>query len=160
MDIAEMVGKRVRETREVCGWTQQQVGDELANHLGKPWTRQAVSVAEKGGRAFTVAELVALAAVLGTTVTRLLTPDLETSEVRLPAVTFRTAVYTDLISDSEGSDVGLGEMHELLRRALGYAADAERGYAKAAVAMRALVEIFDVHLDSKVVQRAMQKGNE
>jgi transcriptional regulator with XRE-family HTH domain len=64
MKLEELVGERVREARELRGWTQQHLGEQLEPYLGRVWTRQAVSNAEKGGREFTAAELVAFALTL------------------------------------------------------------------------------------------------
>jgi hypothetical protein len=52
------------------GMSQSDLGRALAPLLGRPWSRQAVSAAEKGARDFKIAELVAIARVLGTTVAR------------------------------------------------------------------------------------------
>ena len=80
--VEEIVGWQVRERREALGLTQEQLGRQLEPLLGRPWSRQAVSAAEKGDRSFAAAELVALAAVLHTTVGDLLRPPLQESEVR------------------------------------------------------------------------------
>jgi transcriptional regulator with XRE-family HTH domain len=81
--IEEVVGQRVAELRAPTGMTQAELGQKLGELLGKPWSRQAVSAAEKGGRAFTAAELLALAYVLEVPVGRLLTPPLGALTVRL-----------------------------------------------------------------------------
>ena len=81
--VEEVVGWQVRERREALGLTQEQLGRELALYLPRPWSRQAVSAAEKGERSFGAAELVALAAVLHTTAGGLLRPPLQESEVEL-----------------------------------------------------------------------------
>jgi hypothetical protein len=54
--------------------SQADLGRALAPLLGRPWSRQAVSAAEKGGRDFKIAELVAIARVLETTVGQLALP--------------------------------------------------------------------------------------
>lgn len=61
--IDELVGQNVRRAREDRRWTQTQLGENLEPYLGRAWTRQAVSVAEKGGRPFSVGELLALAQI-------------------------------------------------------------------------------------------------
>ena len=61
MKIELAVGNRIRELRESQGLSQAQLGERLQ----KPWPRQAVSAAEQGRRAFTVAELSGLSAALG-----------------------------------------------------------------------------------------------
>ena len=72
--IEESIGQRICARREELALTQQVLGEMISAHLGRAWTRQAVSSAEKGKRSFTAAELVAIAHVLGTSIGRLLTP--------------------------------------------------------------------------------------
>ncbi len=76
MKIEELVGAQVREKREGRGWSQQRLGDELKAILGRPWSRQAVSLAEKGQREFGVADLLALALVLEVSPISLMLPSL------------------------------------------------------------------------------------
>ena len=54
--------------------TQQQLGDFIGELFGKPWPRQAVSNAEKGGRVFGAADLVTLAMALRCPIAFLLEP--------------------------------------------------------------------------------------
>ncbi|MBS9371563.1 hypothetical protein [Rhodococcus sp. B50] len=72
MRIEEVIGRRIQELRKaqpgIGEMTQEGLGALLAPLLGKPWSRQAVSAAEAGKRAFTAVEVVALATVLGTTI--------------------------------------------------------------------------------------------
>ncbi|MEU3413739.1 helix-turn-helix transcriptional regulator [Streptomyces sp. NPDC006658] len=68
MKIEEVIGANVQWIREDQGMTQAQLGEAVAAHLGKPWSRQAVSAAEKGRRAFSAADLLALALVLDVTI--------------------------------------------------------------------------------------------
>jgi 8-oxo-dGTP diphosphatase len=81
--VEEVVGWQVRERREALGLTQEQLGRQLEPLLGRPWSRQAVSAAEKGDRSFGAAELVALATALQTTVGDLLRPPVQESAVDL-----------------------------------------------------------------------------
>jgi transcriptional regulator with XRE-family HTH domain len=83
--VEEMVGQRMHDRREARGLTQEQLGKRVSDLLGRSWSRQAVSAAEKGNRAFTAAELVAIAFALGTNVGDLLTPQVTVSEVEMPA---------------------------------------------------------------------------
>jgi transcriptional regulator with XRE-family HTH domain len=63
--IEEVIGRWITEGREQEGMTQTELGERVAELLGgKPWSRQAISTAEKGHRAFVAAELVAFALVL------------------------------------------------------------------------------------------------
>jgi transcriptional regulator with XRE-family HTH domain len=73
MRIEEVIGQRMKDFRELEGMSQRELGEGLEPYLGKPWSRQAVSTAETGGRAFTAIELITIAAVLGTSVSRLMT---------------------------------------------------------------------------------------
>lgn len=84
MRIEDVIGQRIREVREINDVTQGQLGERLGELLGREWSRQAVSTAEKGGRAFTAAELVAIAHALGTTVPRLMTPAVDVRAIELP----------------------------------------------------------------------------
>jgi transcriptional regulator with XRE-family HTH domain len=82
--IEEVIGSRIRDVREINEVTQQELGQRLGPLLGKEWSRQAVSAAEKGDRAFTAVELVAVAQALGTTVPRLMTPPVSVRTIELP----------------------------------------------------------------------------
>lgn len=81
--VEEVVGGQVRGRREALGLTQDELGRQLEPLLGRPWSRQAVSAAEKGDRSFGAAELVALAAVLHATVGDLLRPPVQAAAVDL-----------------------------------------------------------------------------
>ncbi|HET9566463.1 MAG TPA: helix-turn-helix transcriptional regulator [Mycobacterium sp.] len=70
--------------REVQDMTQEQLGLKLEPLLGREWSRQAVSSAEQGNRAFTATELVAVARVLGTSVTWLMTPPIAARAIEMP----------------------------------------------------------------------------
>jgi transcriptional regulator with XRE-family HTH domain len=72
--LEQVVGQRIHDIRERAGMSQAGLGRALAPLLGRPWTRQAVSAAEKGARDFKIAELVAIARVLETTVAQLVLP--------------------------------------------------------------------------------------
>lgn len=64
MDIREVIGARVKDAREVAGLSQEALGQAVSEYLGRPWKRQAVSVAEKGGRDFVATELMVLSLIL------------------------------------------------------------------------------------------------
>jgi 8-oxo-dGTP pyrophosphatase MutT (NUDIX family)/transcriptional regulator with XRE-family HTH domain len=81
--VEEVVGWQVRERREALGLTQEQLGKQLEPFLGRAWSRQAVSAAEKGERSFGAAELVTLASVLRMTVGDLLRPPVQETVVDL-----------------------------------------------------------------------------
>lgn len=84
MRVEEFVGQRIRQRRDELNMSQAELGRRVGDLLGKPWPRQAVSAAELGKRALGVAELVALASVLETRASRLLTPPIGESEITLP----------------------------------------------------------------------------
>lgn len=85
MRIEDVIGRRIAEGRDELGLTQAQLGEELAKYLGRPWPRQAVSNAEKGGRAFGAADLVALSLALGCTIETLLEPPPGVEQVMIGA---------------------------------------------------------------------------
>lgn len=85
MRLEDAIGWNVARLREAAGLSQAQLGEALGAYLGKPWSRQAVSAAEKGRRAFTAAELVSLALVLKASLDHLLLPGaLSSREELLP----------------------------------------------------------------------------
>ncbi|MDQ1621669.1 MAG: hypothetical protein QOH19_87 [Actinomycetota bacterium] len=63
--LEAVIGENVRRLREGSEMSQTELGSELGNLLGNPWSAQTVSQAEKGKRAFVAAEIVALARVFG-----------------------------------------------------------------------------------------------
>lgn len=77
MRLEEVIGERIAEIRAEQQMSQAELGEALAAYLERPWSRQAVYSAEKGKRAFTAAELVALALVLEVEVPDLLTPAIQ-----------------------------------------------------------------------------------
>lgn len=74
--------------------SQAELGEALGPPLGKPWQRQAVSVAEQGKRSFTAAELVAFAYVLELDPGELLVPFAETDTIDLPGMSIPAAALT------------------------------------------------------------------
>lgn len=100
MKVEELVGRRVREMRELRGMTQEQLGAAIGELLGKPWPRQTVSAAEGGRRAFTAVELVAIARALSFYVGALFTPSWD---MGAPAIEL-----------SPGSSFELSEIHPVL----------------------------------------------
>ena len=64
-NVSTLVGVNIALYRQAHGWSQAELGKQLSEYIGlHEWARQSVSSAEKGRRAFTAAELVALAQVL------------------------------------------------------------------------------------------------
>jgi len=103
MKIEEVVGDRVREARKAAGMRQEQFGAALEPLLGRGWSRQSVSLAEQGGRAFTAAELVAISRVLGVSVGKLLTP--KTRSVTMPSGRELLAKELGWALDAEGVEI-------------------------------------------------------
>lgn len=115
MRIEEVIGRRMKFVRELNEMTQEQVGEQLGAMLGKPWSRQAVSLAEQGKRAFTAAELVAIAAVVGTTVSRLFTPPLDARAIELPTgVTLTRSEMLKTALPRDSADKVIEQMRETL----------------------------------------------
>ena len=94
MTVEEYVGQRIRERREELDLSAVEFGSRLGHLLGKPWPRQAVSAAELGKRSLGAAELVAIAQVLRTSTTYLLTPPAGVGEITMPS---GAAVSRDLL---------------------------------------------------------------
>lgn len=63
--------------------TQAEFGERVGRYLGRAWSRQTVSAAEKGGRAFTALELMVISIVLGIPVNVLFLPHPAASEIDL-----------------------------------------------------------------------------
>lgn len=129
MRLEEVIGHRMRERREQRGLTQEEAGQSIGRELGRrAWTRQAVSAAEKGDRAFTAAELVAIAFALDTTVSWLLTPLAGDFGVQMPTGAViedarLIAAVLPRLSDDEGA---VDDMRETLVRLAGRVMDGGR----------------------------------
>jgi transcriptional regulator with XRE-family HTH domain len=103
--IEEIVGERVRAKREELRWSQAELGERLGKHLGAPWSRQSVSAAEKGKRAFPVAEMIAFARVLDVTISYLLMPPANIDTVEMaPGVVAESAVIMRSTLPFKGTD--------------------------------------------------------
>lgn len=63
MRLEEVIGARIAANRD-GRMTQAEFGERVGRYLGKTWSRQTVSAAEKGGRAFTALELIVISTVL------------------------------------------------------------------------------------------------
>lgn len=84
MTVEEIVGANVRQIREELEMTQEQLGAALGEYLGKTWTRQAVSAAEKGRRNWRATDVMGVAMILEVSAGRLLFPR-EAETVDFPA---------------------------------------------------------------------------
>lgn len=85
MKTEQAIGEKIAWLRKHRQMTQAGLGEALAQYLGKPWSRQTVHTAEKGGRAFTATELVALALALDAPVPSLFLPFGSNEPVTLPS---------------------------------------------------------------------------
>lgn len=77
VSISTVIGQNLVRFRDSAGLSQRELGEKIGPYLktGKPWIRQAVWVAEQGGRDYNAAELLALAVVTGQPVARFLLPE-------------------------------------------------------------------------------------
>lgn len=94
--VEEAVGRQVARIRAQRQLSLADLGEALGRYLGKPWSRQAVHQAERGQRAFTAAELTALALALDTGIPALFRTDDE-DEVELPSVAISAEEYRGLL---------------------------------------------------------------
>lgn len=140
MRVEEMVGRRVREHRELLGMTQEELGRRLEPLLGKAWPRQAVWGAERGQRAFTSAELVALASVLATTPARLISSPPGLQEIEMPS---GKTIPAKAVSDLSHRDPPSAEVWELADRFVGAVRQAEESSTVASTAASALVALLE-----------------
>ena len=109
--IEEAVGKQIARFREARRMSLTQLGEALGKYLGKPWSRQAVHQAERGRRAFTAAELAALALVLDTSVPALFLAG--AAPVELPGAAVSAEDYQGILLYA-GDDAPLDGVEELL----------------------------------------------
>jgi hypothetical protein len=100
-----------------------QLGQAMGRYLDKPWSRQAVHQAERGRRAFTAAELTAVALALDTSIPALFLAD--TEPIELPGMTITAEDYRAIllyagdkvpVDGLEELIVALGDFAEVLSR--------------------------------------------
>ena len=111
MRVEAAIGQQIARLREARQLSLTQLGQALGRYLGKPWSRQAVHQAERGRRAFTAAELAALALVLDTSVPALFLSDAEPME--MPGATISAEDYRAILLYA-GDDVPLDGVEELI----------------------------------------------
>lgn len=63
MKLEKVIGAQIAAARD-GKMTQAELGERVGRYLGKQWSRQTVSAAEKGGRSFTALELLVLSVEL------------------------------------------------------------------------------------------------
>jgi transcriptional regulator with XRE-family HTH domain len=109
--VETAIGQQIARFREARRMSLTQLGEALGKYLGKPWSRQAVHQAERGRRAFTAAELAALALVLDTSVPALFLSD--AAPIELPGAAVSAEDYRGILLYA-GDDAPLDGMAELL----------------------------------------------
>ena len=114
MRIETAIGQQIARFREARQMSLTQLGEALGKYLDKPWSRQAVHQAERGRRAFTAAEMAALALVLDTSVPALFLADTAaTSPIELPGAAVSAEDYRGILLYA-GDDAPLDGVDELL----------------------------------------------
>jgi transcriptional regulator with XRE-family HTH domain len=111
MRVEVAIGKQIARFRETQQMSLTQLGEAMGQYLDRPWSRQAVHQAERGRRAFTAAELAALALVLGTSVPALFLADAE--QIELPGATVSPEDYQAMLLYA-GNDAPLDGVEELI----------------------------------------------
>lgn len=111
MRVEEAVGRQIAGLRAQRGLSLTELGETLGGYLDKPWSRQAVHQAERGRRAFTAAELTALALALDTSVPALFRA--EDQPIELPGRAVSAEEYRDVLL-SRGGDAPLDGVEEMI----------------------------------------------
>jgi transcriptional regulator with XRE-family HTH domain len=111
MRVEEAVGRQIARLRAQRQLSLTDLGESLGRYLDKAWSRQAVYQAERGGRAFTAAELTALALVLDTSVQALFRAD--DDRIELPGAVVSPEEYRSILLNRV-SDAPLDGVEELI----------------------------------------------
>ena len=111
MRIETAIGKQIARLREARHMSLTQLGEAVGEYLGKPWSRQAVHQAERGRRAFTAAEMAALALALDTSVPALFLAG--AAPVELPGAVVSAEDYQGILLYA-GDEAPLDGIEELL----------------------------------------------
>ncbi len=111
MRVETAIGRQIARLREARQMSLTQLGEAVGRYLDRPWSRQAVHQAERGQRAFTAAELTALALALDTSVPALFLA--EDEPVELPGATVSPEDYRAILLYA-GHDAPLDGMEELI----------------------------------------------
>src|SRR5580693_10061564 len=123
MRVEAVIGQQIARLRGVRQMSLTQLGQAMGRYLDKPWSRQAVHQAERGRRAFTAAELTAVALALDTSIPTLFLAD--TEPIELPGMTVTAEDYRDIllyagdkvpVDGLEELIVALGDFAEVLSR--------------------------------------------
>ena len=111
MRVEVAIGQQIAHLREARQMSLTQLGQAMGRYLGKPWSRQAVHQAERGRRAFTAAELAAVALALDTSIPALFLSDAE--PIELPGATISAEDYRAILLYA-GDDFPLDGIEELI----------------------------------------------
>jgi transcriptional regulator with XRE-family HTH domain len=109
--IEVAIGQQIARLREARQMSLTQLGEEMGTYLGRPWSRQAVHQAERGRRAFTAAEMAALALALETSIPALFLTD--DARIDLPGTAVSAHDYQGILLYA-GDDAPLDGIDELL----------------------------------------------
>jgi transcriptional regulator with XRE-family HTH domain len=111
MQVESAIGQQIARLRTSRGMSLTQLGEAMGRYLGRAWSRQAVHQAERGRRAFTAAELTALALALDTSVPALFITDAD--QIELPGTQVSAEDYRAILIYA-GQDAPLDGVEELL----------------------------------------------
>ena len=111
MRVETAIGRQISRLREARQMSLTQLGQALGLYLDKPWSRQAVHQAERGRRAFTAAEMAALALALDTSVPALFLAD--AADIELPGAVVSAQDYQGILLYA-GDDAPRDGIEELL----------------------------------------------
>jgi transcriptional regulator with XRE-family HTH domain len=109
--VEAAIGQQIAHLRAARQMSLTQLGQAMGRYLGKPWSRQAVHQAERGHRAFTAAELAAVALALDTSIPALFLSD--AGPIELPGATVTAEDYRAILLYA-GDDVPLDGIEELI----------------------------------------------
>jgi transcriptional regulator with XRE-family HTH domain len=109
--VEAAIGQQIAHLRAARQMSLTQLGQAMGRYLGKPWSRQAVHQAERGHRAFTAAELAAVALALDTSIPALFLSD--AGPIELPGATVSAEDYLAILLYA-GDDVPLDGIEELI----------------------------------------------
>lgn len=143
MKVETIVGLRMASAREARGMSQPELGRLLGEYLGKPWQRQAVSAAEKGARAFTAAELLALSFILRVPVEQLFKPPPEVSDYVLPAARINRRDLADATPRDDLDADARSDLDEALAEAIRASSAAGRATSKVHTLLRSMQALRD-----------------
>ncbi|TDD01123.1 helix-turn-helix domain-containing protein [Nonomuraea deserti] len=99
MRVEEAIGLQIARLRAERRMSLTELGEALGRYLDRPWSRQAVHQAERGQRAFTAAELTALALALDTSVPALFRA--EDDRIELPGGAVSPEEYRGILLNRE-----------------------------------------------------------